>query len=80
MNFPDEQAIHQVAVNPLFLVLSGGGPGVKDSAGNNWTGAFIDSNGDPAVDLRNNLAAESRAKVVYEYSSNSPTIQVCRIR
>jgi Mn-containing catalase len=62
-----EQAIHQVAVNPLFFVLSGGGPDVKDSAGNNWTGAFVDANGDPTVDLRNNLAAESRAKVVYEY-------------
>jgi Mn-containing catalase len=62
-----EQAIHQVAVNPLFLVLSGGGPDVKDSAGNNWTGAFINANGDPTVDLRSNLAAESRAKVVYEY-------------
>ena len=52
---------------PVVLGLSGGGPDVKDSAGNNWTGAFIDANGDPAVDLRNNLAAESRAKVVYEY-------------
>ncbi|OBK72867.1 manganese catalase family protein [Mycobacterium sp. 1274761.0] len=62
-----EQAIHQVAVNPLFFVLSGGGPDAKDSAGNNWTGAFIDANGDPTVDLRNNLAAESRAKIVYEY-------------
>jgi Mn-containing catalase len=62
-----QQAIHQVAVNPMFFVLSGGGPDVKDSAGNNWTGAFIDANGDPTVDLRNNLAAESRAKVVYEY-------------
>jgi Mn-containing catalase len=62
-----EHAIHQVAVNPMFLVLSGGGPGVKDSTGANWTGAFIDANGDPTVDLRSNLAAESRAKVVYEY-------------
>jgi Mn-containing catalase len=62
-----EQAINQVAVNPLFFVLSGGGPDAKDSAGNNWTGAYIDANGDPTVDLRNNLAAESRAKVVYEY-------------
>jgi Mn-containing catalase len=62
-----EQAIHQVAVNPMFFVLSGGGPDAKDSAGNNWTGAFIDANGDPTVDLRNNLAAESRAKIVYEY-------------
>lgn len=59
--------IHSVAVNPLFLVLSGGGPDVKDSGGNNWTGAYIDANGDPTVDLRNNVAAESRAKIVYEY-------------
>src|SRR5436309_3382768 len=28
---------------------------------------FGDANGDPTVDLRNNLAAESRAKIVYEY-------------
>jgi Mn-containing catalase len=62
-----QQAIHQVAVNPMFFVLSGGGPDAKDAAGNNWTGAFIDANGDPTVDLRNNIAAESRAKVVYEY-------------
>ena len=45
-----EQAIHQVAISPLFFTLSGGGPDVKDSAGNNWTAAFIDANGDPAVD------------------------------
>ena len=62
-----EQVIHSVAVAPAFLALSGGAPDVKDSNGNNWTGAFIDANGDPTVDLRNNLAAESRAKIVYEY-------------
>lgn len=62
-----DSLIHSVAVNPLFLVLSGGGPDVKDSGGNNWTGAYIDANGDPTVDLRNNVAAESRAKIVYEY-------------
>ncbi|MGA7136017.1 MAG: manganese catalase family protein, partial [Mycobacterium sp.] len=38
-----EQAIHQVAVSPLFLTLSGGGPDVKDSAGNPWTSAFLDA-------------------------------------
>jgi Mn-containing catalase len=52
---------------PLVLGLSGGGPDVKASAGNTWTGACTAANGDPTVDLRNNLAAESRAKVVYEY-------------
>jgi Mn-containing catalase len=56
-----------VAVNPLFLIESGGGPGLHDSAGNFWSGAFVNANGDPTVDLRSNIAAESRAKVVYEY-------------
>jgi manganese catalase len=62
-----EQAIHQASVSPFFFIESGGGPGVVDSSGNFWTGAFVNANGDPAVDLRSNLAAESRAKVVYEY-------------
>src|SRR6201995_1396711 len=73
-----EHAIHQVAINPLFLTLSGGGPDVKDSAGNPWTSTFINANGDPAVDLRSNLAAESRAKVVYEYLkqfTDDPSVQ-----
>jgi Mn-containing catalase len=73
-----EQAIHQVAVSPLFLTLSGGGPDIKDSAGNAWTSTFISANGDPAVDLRSNLAAESRAKVVYEYLkqfTDDPSVQ-----
>jgi Mn-containing catalase len=62
-----EQAIHQVAVTPLYFALTGGGPDVKDSVGTPWSGAFVNANGDPAVDLRSNLAAESRAKIVYEY-------------
>ncbi|MGE2690142.1 manganese catalase family protein [Mycolicibacterium pulveris] len=62
-----EQLIHAVAVNPMMLTESGGGPNVGDSAGNFWTGAFVNANGDPTVDLRSNLAAESRAKIVYEY-------------
>jgi Mn-containing catalase len=59
--------IHSVAVNPLYFTLSGGGPDVKDSAGVPWQGTFVNANGDPTVDLRSNLAAESRAKIVYEY-------------
>lgn len=62
-----DEIIHSVAVTPLFLTLSGGGPDVKDSAGTPWSGAFVNANGDPSVDLRSNLGAESRAKVVYEY-------------
>ncbi|KKW62720.1 manganese catalase [Mycolicibacterium elephantis] len=62
-----DDIIHSVAVNPLYFTLSGGGPDVKDSAGVPWQGTFVNANGDPTVDLRSNLAAESRAKIVYEY-------------
>jgi len=31
-----------------------------------WTAAYIDTIGDPTADLRSNIAAESRAKIVYE--------------
>lgn len=47
-------------------VLFGGGPALIDSAGVPWTAAYIDSRGEPTVDLRSNIAAEARAKIVYE--------------
>jgi Mn-containing catalase len=52
--------------NPRFLTESGGGPMVTDSLGVPWTGAFVNANGDLTVDLRSNIGAESRAKIVYE--------------
>lgn len=52
--------------NPRFLIESGGGPMVTDSLGVPWSGAFVNANGDLTVDLRSNIGAESRAKVVYE--------------
>lgn len=62
-----EEFIHEAMVNPQFGVLSGGGPTLTDSNGNPWTGAYVTANGDLTVDLRSNIAAESRAKIVYEY-------------
>lgn len=62
-----EEMIHEALMNPQFLVLSGGGPRVTDSQGTPWSGAYVNANGDPTVDLRSNIAAESRAKIVYEY-------------
>ena len=47
-------------------LLFGGGPSLTNSSGVPWTAAYIDSIGDPACDLRSNIAAESRAKIVYE--------------
>ena len=52
--------------NPRFLLESGGGPLVTDSFGVPWTGAFVNANGDLTVDLRSNIGAETRAKIIYE--------------
>lgn len=62
-----EELIHQAFTDPQFFALSGGGPKVTNSQGVPWTGAYITANGDLTVDLRSNIAAESRAKIVYEY-------------
>lgn len=47
-------------------VLYGGGPPLTNSAGVPWTAAYIDTIGDPTCDLRSNIAAEARAKIIYE--------------
>jgi Mn-containing catalase len=47
-------------------VLYGGGPALTNSGGQLWNAGYIDSIGDPACDLRSNIAAESRAKIIYE--------------
>lgn len=47
-------------------ILYGGGPALTNSSGVPFSGAYVDSRGEPTVDLRSNIAAESRAKIVYE--------------
>ncbi|KAF1018404.1 MAG: putative manganese catalase [Paracidovorax wautersii] len=47
-------------------VLYGGGPALVNSAGVPWTAAYVDTIGEPTADLRSNIAAEARAKIVYE--------------
>ena len=47
-------------------ILYGNGPALVNSSGVPWTAAYIDTIGDPTADLRSNIAAESRAKLVYE--------------
>lgn len=62
-----EDFIHEAIVNPHFGVLTGGSPALTDSNGIPWTAAYVTANGDLTVDLRSNIASESRAKIVYEY-------------
>ena len=62
-----EDFIHEAVMDPQFLAVSGGGVKLTDSQGNPWTANYVNANGDPTVDLRSDIAAESRAKIVYEY-------------
>lgn len=62
-----ENVIHEAMMNPHFLVESAGGPVLTDSRGIPWSGTYVNANGDLTVDLRSNMGAESRAKIVYEY-------------
>lgn len=64
-----EHIIHKAMVAPQFLVASGGGPNYSNSQGVPWTAAYIngDGQGELTSDLRSDIAAETRAKMVYEY-------------
>ncbi len=50
----------------LTSILYGGGPALTNSGGVPWTAAYIDTIGEVTADLRSNIAAESRAKIIYE--------------
>lgn len=64
-----EEIIHKSLIAPQFLTTSAGGPAYTNSQGVPWSAAYIngDCNGDLTVDLRSDIAAESRAKITYEY-------------
>ncbi len=47
-------------------LVGGAGPRLTDSMGTPWTAAYIDTIGEPTADLRSDIAAEARAKLVYE--------------
>ena len=36
-----------------------------------WSAAYVDTIGDPAADLRSNIAAEARARILYERLTNA---------
>jgi Mn-containing catalase len=52
--------------DPLIAIAGGGGVNLYNSMGNAWTADYLKITGELDVDLRSNIAAESRAKIVYE--------------
>jgi len=52
--------------DPLIAIAGGGGVALNNSQGNPWTADYLKVTGELDVDLRSNIAAEARAKIVYE--------------
>src|SRR5678816_566289 len=52
--------------DPLIAIAGGGGINLYNSMGNAWTADYLKITGELDVDLRSNIAAEARAKIVYE--------------
>ena len=52
--------------DPLVAICGGGGVNLLNSQGDPWTADYLKITGEIDVDLRSNIAAEARAKIVYE--------------
>src|SRR5512141_2036749 len=69
MKFDRESA----EADPLIAIAGGGGVNLFNSQGNPWTADYLKITGELDVDLRSNIAAEARAKIVYERLINFTT-------
>jgi len=59
--------------DPLVAIAGGGGVNLFNSQGNPWTADYLKITGELDVDLRSDIAAEARAKIVYERLLNFTT-------
>jgi Mn-containing catalase len=63
---PMKKSREAAEADPLIAIAGGGGVGLHNSQGNPWTADYLKITGELDVDLRSNIAAEARAKIVYE--------------
>jgi Mn-containing catalase len=63
---PMKHARNAAEADPLIAIAGGGGVSLNNSMGNPWTADYLKITGELDVDLRSNIAAEARAKIVYE--------------
>jgi Mn-containing catalase len=63
---PLKSVREEAEVDPLIAIAGGGGVNLHNSMGNAWTADYLKITGELDVDLRSNIAAEARAKIVYE--------------
>lgn len=67
LNGHDPDANNATIGNIEAHVLTGLSPMLSNASGYLWTAAYVNETGDLAADILSNIAAEQRAKVVYEY-------------
>jgi manganese catalase len=65
--------LNQGGDSHVTSLLYGAGAPLTNSGGVPWTAAYVDSIGEPTADLRSNIAAEARAKIIYERLINATT-------
>lgn len=63
---PLKKSREAAEADPLIAIAGGGGVALHNSQGNPWTADYLKITGELDVDLRSNIAAEARAKIVYE--------------
>ena len=63
---PTKENRDKAHADPLIAIAGGGGVNLFNSMGNPWTADYLKITGELDVDLRSNIAAEARAKIVYE--------------
>ena len=63
---PTKKSRDAAEADPLIAIAGGGGVGLFNSMGDAWTADYLKITGELDVDLRSNIAAEARAKIVYE--------------
>lgn len=63
---PTKASREAAEADPLIAIAGGGGVNLYNSQGSAWTADYLKITGEPDVDLRSNIAAEARAKIVYE--------------
>jgi Mn-containing catalase len=63
---PMKSVREEAEADPLIAIAGGGGVNLFNSMGTAWTADYLKITGELDVDLRSNIAAEARAKIVYE--------------
>jgi Mn-containing catalase len=63
---PTKKSREAAEADPLIVLVGGCGVSLNNSQGTPWTADYLTISGQLEVDLRSNIAAEARAKIVYE--------------